>query len=56
MKHIELECQSIKEAYDRRIITLPRVTTSAQPTDLLTKPKTRQRHNFLINKLMLVAS
>nr|KYP49580.1 hypothetical protein KK1_028664 [Cajanus cajan] len=53
-KHIEVDFHLIKEAYDRRIITLPHVSTSVQIVDVLTKSLTRQRHNFLINKLMLL--
>ncbi|KAK2396270.1 putative mitochondrial protein [Trifolium repens] len=53
-KHIEVDCHSIREAYDRKIITLPHVSTSVQIADILTKSMTRQRHNFLISKLMLV--
>jgi len=41
MKHIEVDCHSIWEAYDHRIITLPRVSTSVQLTDILTKSLTR---------------
>jgi hypothetical protein len=55
-KHIEVDCHSIREAYDRRVITLPHVSTSVQLADVLTKSLTRQRHNFLISKLMLLDS
>ena len=55
-KHIEVDCHSIRDAYDRRIITLPHVSTSVQTADIFTKSLTRQRHNFLISKLMLVDS
>lgn len=55
-KHIEVDCHSIREAYDRRIITLPHVSTSVQLADVLTKSLTHQRHNFLVSKLMLVDS
>jgi hypothetical protein len=51
---MEVDCHSIREAYDRKIITLPHVSTSVQIADILTKSMTRQRHNFLISKLMLV--
>jgi len=53
-KHIEVDCHSIREAYDRRIINLPHVSTSIQIADIFTKSLTRQRHNFLLGKLMLV--
>ena len=53
-KHIEVDCHSIREAYDRRIINLPHVSTSVQTADIFTKSLTRQWHNFLLGKLMLV--
>jgi len=52
-KHIEVDCHSIREAYDRRVITLPHVSTSVQIADIFTKSLPRQRHNFLVSKLML---
>ena len=55
-KHIEVDCHSTREAYDRKIITLPHVSTFVQLADVLTKSLTRQRYNFLFSKLMLVNS
>lgn len=52
-KHIEVDCHFIRGAYDRKIITLPHVSTSEQTADIFTKSLTRQRHNFLVSKLML---
>uniref|UniRef100_A0A1S8ACK4 Cysteine-rich RLK RECEPTOR-like protein kinase n=1 Tax=Citrus limon TaxID=2708 RepID=A0A1S8ACK4_CITLI len=53
-KHIEVDCHSIREAYDRQVITLPHISTTLQIADIFTKSMTRQRHNFLVSKLMLV--
>ena len=53
-KHIEVDCHSIREAYDHQVITLPHVPTTLQLADIFTKSLPRQRHNFLISKLMLV--
>lgn len=53
-KHIEVDCHSIREAYDRQVITLPHISTTLQITDIFTKSMTRQQHNFLVSKLMLV--
>lgn len=53
-KHIEVDCHSIRDAYDRRVISLPHISTSIQIADIFTKTLTRQRHNFLLSKLMLV--
>ena len=53
-KHIEVDCHSIRDAYDRRVISLPHISTSVQIADILTKTLARQRHNFLLGKLMLV--
>ncbi|KAL3523634.1 hypothetical protein ACH5RR_016468 [Cinchona calisaya] len=53
-KHIEVACHSIREAYDHQVITLPHISTTLQIADLFTKSMPRQRHNFLVSKLMLV--
>ena len=53
-KYIEVDCHSIRDAYDRRVISLPHISTSIQIADIFTKTLTRQRHNFLLSKLMLV--
>ncbi|RDX70850.1 Copia protein, partial [Mucuna pruriens] len=54
MKHIEVHCHSILEVYDHIVINLPHVSTFIQTTDIFTKSLTRQRHNFLLGKLILV--
>nr|KYP38426.1 Retrovirus-related Pol polyprotein from transposon TNT 1-94 [Cajanus cajan] len=36
-KHIEVDCHSIRDAYDRRVINLPHVSTSIQIADIFTK-------------------
>ncbi|XP_042460477.1 uncharacterized mitochondrial protein AtMg00810-like [Zingiber officinale] len=53
-KHIEVDCHSIREAYDACVITLPHITTEFQITNVFTKALSRHRHHFLIDKLMLV--
>lgn len=53
-KHIEVDCHSIREAFDRLVITLPHVSTTLQIADIFTKSMSCQRHNFLVGKLMLV--
>ncbi|XP_034223728.1 uncharacterized mitochondrial protein AtMg00810-like [Prunus dulcis] len=53
-KHIEVDCHSIREAYDHQVITLPHVSTTLQIVDIFTKSMPRQRHHFLVSKLMLV--
>ena len=55
-KHIEVDCHSIREAFDRGLITLPHISTDRQIADILTKPLTRARHQFFVNKLMLLDS
>lgn len=52
-KHIEVDCHSIREAYDKRMITLPHISTKHQTADIFTKALSRPRHQFLIDKLML---
>lgn len=53
-KHIEMDCHSSREAVDTRIITLPHVSIDLQLPDIFTKAITRQRHQFLVGKLMLL--
>jgi hypothetical protein len=53
-KHIEVDCHSIREAVDTRVISLPHVSTNLQIADVFTKVMTRQRHQFLVGKLMLL--
>ncbi|OIT27757.1 putative mitochondrial protein, partial [Nicotiana attenuata] len=52
-KHIEVDCHSIREAVDRRVITLPHVSSDLQIAYVFTKSMARQRHQFLVGKLML---
>ena len=52
-KHIEVDCHSIHEAYDAHVISLPHITTDQQTADVFTKALSRQRHHFLVTKLML---
>ncbi|CAJ2645987.1 unnamed protein product [Trifolium pratense] len=53
-KHIEVDCHSIRDAYDGRLIALPHVSTQFQVADILTKAVPRPRHQFLVSKLMLL--
>jgi transposase InsO family protein len=53
-KHIEVDCHSIREAFEARVITLPHISTDLQIADIFTKALTRHRHCFLSSKLMLV--
>ncbi|KHN05649.1 Copia protein, partial [Glycine soja] len=36
-KHIEVDCHFIRDAYDRRVISLPHISTSIQIADIFTK-------------------
>ena len=53
-KHIEVDCHSIREAYDAHDISLPHITTALQTVDVFTKALSKPRHHFLVDKLMLV--
>lgn len=44
IKHIKLDCHSIREAYDDHVISLPHVTTQLQVADILTKDVPHPRH------------
>ncbi|KAL6340316.1 hypothetical protein AAG906_040753 [Vitis piasezkii] len=53
-KHIEVDCHSIREAFEARVITLPHIFTDLQIADIFTKALPRHRHCLLSSKLMLV--
>ena len=55
-KHIEVDGHYIHEAYEDKLITLPHVTTDLQFTDIFTKALPRVKHQFFVDKLMLVDS
>jgi Reverse transcriptase (RNA-dependent DNA polymerase) len=54
-KHIEVDCHFIRDAVDRGLISLPHVPSNLQTADIFTKALTAARHEFLMNKLMLVS-
>jgi len=49
-----VNCHSIQEAVDTHVISLPHISTDLQIVDVFTKLMTRQRHQFLVGKLMLL--
>ena len=53
-KHIEVDCHSIREAFEARVITLPQISTNLQIANIFTKALPRHRHCLLSSKLMLV--
>ena len=53
-KHIEVDCYSIREAFEAHVITLPHISTDLQIVDIFTKALPRHRHCLLSSKLMLV--
>nr|CAN77868.1 hypothetical protein VITISV_001383 [Vitis vinifera] len=53
-KHIEVDCHSIREAFEARVINLPHISTDIQIVDIFTKALPRHRHCLLSSKLMLV--
>ena len=53
-KHIEVDCHSIWDTLESRVISLSHISFDLQVADIVTKALTRQRHQFLIVKLLLV--
>jgi len=53
-KHIEVDCHFIRDAFDSHVISLPHITSTLQLADIFTKAVPRPRHQFLVNKLMLL--
>lgn len=52
-KHIEVDCHFIREAYDAGVISLPHISSTLQTADVFTKALSKNRHCFLVDKLML---
>ena len=52
-KHIEVDCHSIREAFDGGVITLPHISTVLQTADVFTKALTQHRRQYMIDNLML---
>ncbi|RVW77574.1 Retrovirus-related Pol polyprotein from transposon RE1 [Vitis vinifera] len=53
-KHIEVDCHSIRNTLESQVISLPHIYLDLQVVDVFTKALTRQRHQFLVGKLLLV--
>ncbi|KAL6315964.1 hypothetical protein AAG906_014889 [Vitis piasezkii] len=53
-KHIEVDCHSIRDTLESRAISLPHISSDLQVANIFTKSLTRQRHQFLVGKLLLV--
>jgi len=53
-KHIEVDCHSIREAYDARVISHLHISTTLQTADVFTKALSKHRHHFLIDKVMFL--
>ena len=51
-KHIEVDCHSIRDTLESRV-SLPHISSDLQVVDVFTKALTRQRHQFLVGKLLL---
>ncbi|RVW47642.1 Retrovirus-related Pol polyprotein from transposon RE1 [Vitis vinifera] len=53
-KHIEVDCHSIRDTLESRVISLPYISSDLQVADIVIKAFTRQQHQFLVGKLLLV--
>ncbi|XP_034698262.1 uncharacterized protein LOC117923871 [Vitis riparia] len=54
-KHIEVDRHSIRDILESRVISLHHISFDLQVADIFTKALTRQRHQFLVGKLLLVS-
>ena len=52
-KHIEVDCHSIRDTLESQVISLPHISFNLQVANVFTKALTRQRHQFLVGKLLL---
>ena len=48
-KHIEVDCYSIREAFEARVITLPHISTDLQIDDIFTKALPRHLHLAVVH-------
>jgi hypothetical protein len=53
-KYIEVDCHSIRDTLESQVISLPHISSDLQVVDIFTKAMARQRHQFLVGKLLLV--
>ena len=53
-KHIEVDCHSIRDTLESRVISLSHISSDLQGVDVFTKALTQQQHQFLVSKLLLV--
>ena len=53
-KHIEVDCHSIRDTLESLVISLSHIFFDLQVADVFTKALTRQWHQFLVGKLLLV--
>jgi len=53
-KHIEVDCHSIRDTLESWVISLPHISFNLQVADIFTKAMIRQRHQFLVGKLLMV--
>ncbi|RVW99372.1 Retrovirus-related Pol polyprotein from transposon RE1 [Vitis vinifera] len=47
-KHIEVDCHSIRDTLESRVISLPHISSDLQVANIFTKALTRRRHQFLL--------
>jgi hypothetical protein len=51
---MEVDCHSIRNILESRVISLPHISFDLQVADIFTKAMIRQRHQFLVGKLLLI--
>lgn len=51
MKHIQIDIHFVRDLVEKKILTVRHVHTTDQLADLLTKPLSRQRTNYLRDKI-----
>lgn len=50
-KHIEIDCHYVQDKVKEKIICLKHISTKVQIADIVTKARSRARHNDLQSKL-----
>jgi len=53
-KHIEVDCYLVKDAWTKKVVSLPFILSSKQLVDLLTKAASPKVFSVLYNKLYMI--
>lgn len=53
-KHIKIDCHFIRESFEQHLITLSHISTEKKMVNIFTKALSKHRHQFLVDKLIVL--